>query len=177
MTMYPPESETVLMNEAEDWIARLGLQSHPEGGYFRETYRSADTLRQELLPPRYSSDRVCATAIYFLLKSGQVSKFHRLRSDELWCYHAGSPLTLHVIAHDGTLQTFALGTHLDNGEVPQVYIPQGVWFGATVALDHSYTLVSCLVAPGFEFEDFTLATYDQLVHMYPQHQVLIEQLT
>jgi predicted cupin superfamily sugar epimerase len=165
------------MKDAAFWIERLHLRPHPEGGYFRETYRSTDTLRQASLPSRYSSDHVCATAIYFLLRSGQVSKFHRLCSGELWCYHAGSPLSLYTIAADSTLNTYVLGTHIDNGEALQILIPQGVWFGATVIHEHSYTLVSCLVAPGFEFEDFELATYEQLVRVYPQHQAIINRLT
>jgi predicted cupin superfamily sugar epimerase len=177
VTRYITESGEDRVKDAAFWIEHLHLQPHPEGGYFRETYRSTDILRQALLPPRYSSDHACATAIYFLLESGQVSKFHRLRSDELWCYHAGSPLTLYAIAADNTLDTCVLGTHLDNGEAPQILIPQGLWFGAAVVSERSYTLASCLVAPGFEFEDFELATYEQLVRIYPQHQALIDRLT
>lgn len=159
------------------WINRLGLSPHPEGGYFRETYRSPLLLTHAHLPERYGSDRACATAIYFLLEGGQVSKFHRLRSDELWFHHAGSSLTLSLIEPDGAARQFALGQDIDNGEQPQLLLPRNRWFGASVNRENSYTLVSCVVAPGFDFEDFELATRDHLLSMYPQHQTTIEHLT
>jgi uncharacterized protein len=177
------------MNDAKDWITRLGLSSHPEGGYFRETYRAADLLKRSGLPSRYNSDRLSATAIYFLLGADDVSKFHRLRSDEVWCYHAGRPLALYVIEQDGSLQRFVLGIDLGKQQRPQVVIPHGAWFGAcgveaaseacaeSPTQSASYTLVSCVVAPGFEFEDFELATREHLLTAYPQHKALIEQLT
>jgi predicted cupin superfamily sugar epimerase len=157
------------------WISRLELTPHPEGGYFRETYRCLEVMKHAHLSE--SSDRACATAIYFLLNGNQVSKFHRLRSDELWCYHAGSPLTLHVIEPDGTAQQFFLGQDIDKSEYPQLIIQKNRWFGANVTQKNSYTLVSCIVAPGFDFEDFELATREQLLTIYPQHQEIIEQLT
>ena len=166
-----------MAKDAEYWITRLGLTPHPEGGYFEETYRSPVILPQSALPARYGADRRCATAIYFLLRSGQASKFHRLQSDELWCYHAGGALTLVVIGTDGALQRILLGATLDNGEQPQVLIKHGVWFGALVNAPNDYTLVSCLVAPGFEFADFELATPAQLLAAYPQHREIIERLT
>jgi predicted cupin superfamily sugar epimerase len=157
------------------WIRRLGLIPHPEGGYFRETYRCPEVIEHAHLSK--PSDRACATAIYFLLQGDQVSKFHRLRSDELWCYHAGSPLTLHVIDPDGTAQQFFLGQDLDKSEYPQLVIQKDRWFGANVTQKTSYTLVSCIVAPGFDFEDFELATREQLLSIYPQHQEIITLLT
>lgn len=165
------------MKEAHDWITHFHLAPHPEGGYFQQTYRSPDILARSGLPSRYDSERVSATAIYFLLESGDVSKFHRLRSDEVWCYHAGSPLMLYVLQSDGSLQTSILGIDLDKQECPQVVIPHGVWFGARVIEPASYTLMSCLVSPGFEYEDFELADRGQLLREYPQHKTLIEQLT
>jgi len=163
--------------DAEYWINHLGLTPHPEGGYFRETYRSPEMLLPAGLPARYSSVRVCSTAIYFLLKSGQVSKFHRLQSDEIWFYHAGIALTVYLIETDGTLCQILLGTALDKGEQPQVRIKHGVWFGANVNQENAYTLVSCTVAPGFDFDDFELATQGQLLSDYPQHKEIIEMLT
>ncbi len=166
-----------MKKNAEYWIENLELTPHPEGGYFRETYCSQEILKQESLPSRYSSDRAFVTAIYFLLKSDQVSKFHRLKSDEMWFYHAGSSLTLYLINTDGKLQHVQLGTDIDKGEQPQVLIKHGVWFGAKVNQEHSYTLISCTVAPGFDFEDFELATQRQLIADYPQHREIIELLT
>jgi predicted cupin superfamily sugar epimerase len=183
------EGTYIFMNEAKDWIRQLGLSSHPEGGYFRETYRSADLLRHSGLPSRYNSDRISATGIYFFLGAGDVSKFHRLRSDEVWCYHAGRPLMVYIIEPDGSLQRFVLGIDLGKQQRPQIVIPHGVWFGAcgveaeseadaeTQTQSALYTLVSCMVAPGFEFEDFELAAREDLLAAYPQHKDLIEQLT
>jgi predicted cupin superfamily sugar epimerase len=181
--IFSGAARQVVMQEARDWITRLHLTPHPEGGYFSEVYRSSDSIARAGLPARYPADRISATSIYFLLEAGDVSKFHRLLSDEIWCYHAGSPLTIYALEPGGTLRTFVLGICLDNHERPQVYIPHGTWFGARVnpaAPDEqacAYTLVSCLVAPGFEFDDFELASYEQLAGEYPQHQQLIEQLT
>jgi predicted cupin superfamily sugar epimerase len=163
--------------KAEYWIKKLGLCSHPEGGYFREMYRSQEIIPKKSLPARYPADRVFSTAIYFLLESHQVSKFHRLRSDEMWFYHAGSSLTLYIIEREGTLRQLQVGTDLDNGDQPQVFIEHGVWFGAKVNQENSYTLVSCAVTLGFDFEDFELATQGQLLADYPQHREIIESLT
>jgi predicted cupin superfamily sugar epimerase len=166
-----------MTKNAAYWINRLNLIPHPEGGYFQETYRCPETIKHTHLSEHYSSDRACATAIYFLLEGAQVSKFHRLRSDELWCYHAGSPLTLHVITPDGAARQLLLGQELENDQRPQVLIEHGQWFGARIIQDASYTLVSCIVTPGFDFGDFELATCEQLLSVHPQHQALIELLT
>jgi predicted cupin superfamily sugar epimerase len=162
---------------AEYWITNLELTPHPEGGYFRETYRSAETIHKESLPDRYPADRVFSTAIYFLLESHQVSTFHRLQSDEIWFYHAGSALTVYVIDTGGTLHTMLLGKDVEKGEYPQLIVNRGVWFGAKVNQNNTYTLVSCTVAPGFEFEDFELASQEQLRAEYPEHKAIIEMLT
>lgn len=163
--------------EATYWITRLHLTAHPEGGYFRQTYYSPDIISAAALPDRYQANRAVATAIYFLVAAPQVSKFHRLRSDELWLYHAGYPLTISAITPEGGLRQFILGLDLDNGAVPQVCISQGWWFGAAVNDPQGYTLVSCIVAPGFDFADFELADRAQLVSAYPQHHTMIHRLT
>lgn len=162
---------------AQTWITRLGLTPHPEGGYFRETYRSAQIIAKTALPERYHANRTTATSIYFLLAAPQVSKLHRLRSDELWFYHVGSPLTIVLITPDGMLSQYVLGLDLDKHETLHVCIPQGSWLGAYGQQEHAYTLVSCVVAPGFEFEDFELAQRDQLITMYPQYHDVITMLT
>ncbi len=167
------------MKDAAYWITQLRLSPHPEGGHFGETYRSEDTLPPSGLPARYSAPRACATAIYFLLESGDVSKFHRLQSDEVWFYHAGSPLAIYMLAPDGSVQRTVLGLNLDNHECPQLSIPHGVWFAARIETEQASvcTLVSCVVAPGFQFDDFELATRAQLLATYPQHDALIAQFT
>jgi predicted cupin superfamily sugar epimerase len=159
------------------WIARLGLEPHPEGGYFVETYQSPDVLQKSGLPGRYTADRFSAKLIYFLLPADQVSKFHRLKCEEIWCYHWGASLTLSLIALDGTLQHVHLGPDWENGEHFHASIPHGVWFGAKVNPPGAYALVSCVTVPGFEFADFELADRQQLLQEYPQHAQIIELLT
>ena len=146
------------MKTAQDWIELLGLVKHPEGGYYRETYRSAATV----------GARAVSTAIYFLLPAGEVSSLHRIKSDELWHFYAGNPLTIHIIA--GRCSTIAL-----NADNPQTVVPAGNWFGATV--ETGFALVGCTVAPGFDFCDFEMASRPALLAAYPQHRRIIERLT
>jgi predicted cupin superfamily sugar epimerase len=162
--------------EAQRWIEALRLQPHPEGGYYREVYRSSQRLLGCCLF-QHEGPRVAATAIYFLLPGEQFSALHRLRSDEIWHFYAGSPLTIHVIDPQGNLSQLKLGKDIENGESFQVVVPAGCWFGATVDEPDGYTLVGCTVAPGFEFEDFELGSRQQLIEQYPQHRELIERLT
>ncbi len=144
----------ISMKDSDYWIERLGLIEHPEGGYFRETFKSSDVMNMDALPDRYTGDRTASTAIFFLLKSGQVSLFHRLKSDEVWHFYTGSPLILHVLDPDKGYQQKYLGSDLENGQSFQIIIESGKWFGGTVLHENSYTLVGCTVAPGFEFVDF-----------------------
>lgn len=142
------------------WIETLGLAPHPEGGYFRETYRSA-----------------FSTAIYFLLSGGEVATLHRLTSDELWHFHAGATLTLHVLHPSGRLAEVRLGRRAEQGERLQAVVPAGAWFGASLDDARGYALVGCTTAPAFRFEDFELGRRDELVPRYPEHRALIERLT
>ena len=159
------------------WIRTLQLTSHPEGGYFKETYRSSDQIEAAALPERYQDTRPCSAAIYFLLPGDQVSKFHRLKCDEVWCYHLGESLTLYLIDASGSLQRIQLGPRADNGEQMQVLIPHNVWFGAKVNKKNAFSLISCLTTPAFDFDDFELAERESLLQSYPQHRDIIEMLT
>jgi predicted cupin superfamily sugar epimerase len=168
---------------ADDWIERLRLEKHPEGGWFRETYRSVESLPDVALPSRFTVTHPLSTAIYFLLHRGEFSALHRLKADEVWHFYAGSPLTLHVIAPDGALSGIALGCTASPGSGPgtsfQAVVPAGHWFGATLeggSVD-AFALVGCTVAPGFVFEDFELAGRADLIARFPQHRALIERLT
>lgn len=163
--------------DADYWIGKLGLTPHPEGGYFAETYRSADQLPAHCLPGRYDSPRACSTAIYFLLRGRQVSALHRLRSDEIWHYHAGSGGRIVLISPDAHLQELRIGPDAEAGEAFQVLMPAGWWFGASVNDPASFLLVGCTVAPGFSFEDFELGRRADLLAEFPQHRRVIEQLT
>lgn len=163
------------MPNAAFWIQHLGLEPHPEGGYYRQTYRSAETVSN--LPPRYGGPRAFSTAIYFLLEQPQVSAFHRIASDEVWHFYQGDPLTVWMISPEGELSTLHLGPQPEAGQVFQGVVPAGYWFAATLAPSGRYALVGCTVAPGFEFADFELGQRERLVHLYPQHAELIRRLT
>ena len=159
------------------WIEKLNLQQHPEGGCFREIYRSEETIKQHALPERFDGDRSIATSIYFLLRSSEISAFHRIRSDELWHFYTGSSLTIHVINRAGDYSQVHLGRDFEKVEVFQAAIKRGVWFGATVNDPETFTLVGCTVAPGFDFHDFEMGERDKLIEKYPKHREIIEKLT
>lgn len=144
---------------ADEWIRSLNLTAHPEGGYYRESYRSSGLISESSLPNGMKGERCYGTAIYFLLRAGQVSRWHRIKSDELWFYHAGAPLEVIVLLNDGSERKLHLGLDIAAGQHPQVMVPAGCWFGSTIALGREdYSLVSCTVSPGFDFQDFQLAT-------------------
>ena len=163
--------------EAELWIDALGLSPHPEGGYFKEVYRSPEMSEPAGLPERYGEPRALGTSIYFLLRSEDVSKLHRLRSDEIWHFYAGTPLTLHILTPDGNYRTDLLGNDPGRGENLQVCVNRFHWFGATVNREESYSLVGCTMAPGFDFDDFELGEREELLSRYPEHEELISRLT
>jgi predicted cupin superfamily sugar epimerase len=159
---------------ARDWITRLGLIRHPEGGWYRETYRSRESIARAHLPARFDGDRAFSTAIYYLLESGDFSALHRIRQDEVWHSYDGSPLTLHLISPEGEYSTIALGR--ESG-TPQAVTPAGWLFAATVDDADSFSLAGCTVAPGFEFADFEMPSREELCRAYPRHRELIARLT
>ncbi|MFC2087394.1 cupin domain-containing protein [Bacteroidota bacterium] len=144
--------------KAEELIKILDLKEHPEGGYYKETFRSTEKLDKIFLPQRYGESRNFYSSIYYLLEKNQLSKFHRLKSDEIWAFHSGLPLYLHCINADSNqYELYQLGTDLEAGEIFQMMIPRNTWFCAEpVGDDFDYTLVSCIVSPGFDFSDFEL---------------------
>lgn len=156
-------------------IQALGLMRHPEGGYYRETYRSAEWLSVQGLPKRYRDRRVISTAIYYLLRRGDFSALHRIQSDEIWHFHSGAPLEIVMISKRGVFSSVRLGLNFKKGERPQILIPRGVWFGAAVAgaAKTNYTLTSCTVAPGFDFRDFEMARRSELLKKFPRHRLMI----
>jgi uncharacterized protein len=105
-----------------------------------------------------------------------VSHFHRLKSDELWYYHAGSPLTIHIINENGEYEEVKLGLNLDNGEVPQALVPKNSIFGSSVMDKDTFSLVGCMVSPGFEFQDFEMFTQAELLSKYPRYKEVIMKL-
>ncbi len=159
------------------WIENLKLEPHPEGGYFRQTYKADLLLPKNSLPAGFTGARAASTAIYFLLDKQNFSAFHRLRSDEIWHFYAGAPLVVHVIDGDGKYSTILLGTDLESGQVPQAVVRAGCWFASHVADWKSFALVGCTVAPGFDFDDFEMPQRQQLATLYPQQREVIERLT
>ena len=143
------------MSELPGWAENLDLAPHPEGGWYRETWRSDLTLGQPALPPEYTGPRSAGTAILFLLMPGQQSAWHTVRSAELWFHHRGSPLLLEVGAEQRGATTHLLGSDVIAGEQPQFVVPPGHWQRA-VPRDAEPALVSCVVVPGFDFADFAL---------------------
>jgi uncharacterized protein len=133
-------------NSAAAIIAALGLAPHPEGGWYRETFRAAT----------HAGVRSAVTAIHFLLDAGQMSHWHRVDADEIWCWHAGSALALGIAADPGASATWLrLGPDVVAGDAVQGVVPAGQWQAARA--DAGWALVSCIVAPGFDFAGFTLA--------------------
>ena len=162
---------------AKDWIAHLQLTPHPEGGFYREHYRSSELIARESLPARFGGDRHCSTSIYFLLTSSDISAFHRIKQDEIWHFYDGAPLTLHVIDTDGSYHSHVLGKDIATGAQPQLVIPAGCTFGAEVLAPDAFTLTGATVAPGFDFDDFEMPSRAALLSEYPQHQDIIQKLT
>jgi predicted cupin superfamily sugar epimerase len=172
----------MLAKDAAYWVRKLGLQPHPEGGYYRQTYQSDLVLAKQSLPAQFTGPRSAATAIYFLLEDGNFSAFHRLRSDEVWHFYAGGALVVHVIEAHGQYSKIRLGSDPEAGEVLQAVVKAGCWFASEMLAGgdserESFGLVGCTVSPGFDFEDFELCGRYQLVASYPQHQALIDRLT
>ena len=144
------------MSDLPDWAQRLDLSPHPEGGWFRETWRSEMTMPQSALPPDYAGARAAGTAILFLLMPGQQSAWHTVRSAEVWLYHRGSPLLLEFGAEQASAATHLLGGDIAAGEHPQLVVPPRHWQRARPRGDEP-SLVSCVVVPGFDYADFALA--------------------
>jgi predicted cupin superfamily sugar epimerase len=156
------------MPSQEQIIETLGLLPHPEGGFYKETYRSELTLEGQ--------ERELLTSIYFLLTSENISKFHRIKSDELWYFHAGSPLIVHTLGERGH-QQHHLGLDFSKGQQPFLWIPKDTIFGSTVLENNGFSLVSCAVAPGFDFRDFELFDRQTLLEAYPEQREIVERLT
>jgi uncharacterized protein len=166
-----------MTKDAKYWIQKLALEAHPEGGFYRQTYKADLVLPREALPPQFTGSRAASTAIYFLLQGKSFSAFHRLRSDELWHFYVGAPVLVHAIGETGEYSKILLGSDQDAGEVFQATVKAGCWFASHVKDGKSFALVGCTVAPGFDFDDFELAKREELTRLYPQHRELIEKFT
>lgn len=154
----------------QELIEKLNLQPHPEGGFYSETYRSEESLLTD------RGERNLTTAIFFLLRSQDVSHFHRIKSDELWFWHEGSPLSVHILGKNGH-EILKLGPVDELGSIPQQLVKANSIFGSTVDHPDSFALVSCVVAPGFDFRDFELFPTEELLALSPSHSDIIRKLT
>ena len=166
-----------IMQDAQYWIKKLFLKEHPEGGYYREVYRSGEFVDGIHLKDKRKGNRNLATSIYFLLKSSEKSLLHRLKSDETWYYHFGSPIHLYCFDAHANLTEVVLGPDLEKHECLQFTISEGTIFGGLVHGQNNYCLTGCMVSPGFSFDDFQLLSREYMLDKYPRHRETILKLT
>lgn len=167
-----------MKRDAEYYVKSLNLEIHPEGGAFREIYRSGASISESSLPSEFESgERNFSTAIYFLLKADEFSAFHRIRSDEVWHFYYGDPLEIIEINEEGVLKKTILGRSLEEGELFCHVVPANTWFASRVITGGEFALVGCTVSPGFDFRDFEMAERQKLIMEFPQHASIITELT
>ena len=150
---------------ADYWIKKLDLQPHPEGGYYKEMFRSRNEIYRE------SEIRKACTSIYYLIADNDYSAFHRLKSDELWYFHKGEPIFIHVINPQGVYQCIELSDS-DSGNL-QAVIPPDSWFAAELPGGTGFALTSCAVAPGFEFLEFEMGDDQLMINEFHEHRELL----
>ena len=163
--------------KAKEYIDKLQLKVHPEGGYFSEVYRSEELIKVNHLSERYNSSRSFSTSIYYMLEGNQFSSFHRLKSDELWHFYDGTALTIIVINEKGLLDKIRLGNDLNKRETFQTVIKKNSWFAAELIDKNSFALIGCTVSPGFDFDDFELGNRNDLVKEFPRYEEVIVKFT
>lgn len=146
--------------EIQEIVQKLDLKPHPEGGFYAETYRSPHS-----------------TAIYFLITPGNFSALHRIKSDELWHFYLGDPITLVEMNEQGDVKKTVIGSGIEKGETPQYVVPAGAWFGSFLNEGGKFALVGCTVSPAFEFKDFELGNREELLKRYPLAKDIITRLT
>ncbi len=162
---------------ADDFKRQLKLLQHPEGGYYREVYRSELSISSQALPTEFAGKRQICTSIYFLIEKGNFSAFHRIKSDETWHFYDGNALEVIEIQKDGTLKKTTVGRNINSGEQLQYTVKANTWFASRVKEGGIFSLVGCTVSPGFDFEDFEMANRKGLLEKYPQHKKEINALT
>ena len=167
----------MVLKTVHELVDLYKLERHPEGGFFKETYRSEGKIEGSLLPEGMSGSRSFATAIYFLIPEENKSCLHRILSDEIWHFYIGGSLTLVQIFQDGRLETTVLGADLDSGQKLQHVVPAGCWFGAYANSGAPYAFVGCTVSPGFDFLDFEMGEREHLIETYPHLASTIVQFT
>ena len=164
------------MTRIDQLIHHYKLEPHPEGGWYRQTYKSNELIAANALPKRFGADRAFSTAIYFLLDKENFSAFHKIKSDECWHFYAGDPLLIYIILQNGTLNIITLGNEFEKGESFQYVVPANCWFASRPAPGSEYCFMGCTVSPGFEFDDFELGGAGELASAFPQHATIINEL-
>lgn len=162
------------------YIQKLNLIKHPkEGGYFRETYRSPKVFSMDFNEGygSYGNVRSTCTIIYYLLDGHQISPFHKIKNDEIWSFYKGSSVNIFMITDDGDFLEIRLGDNLDKNEYLQYIIRGNTWFAAELNDKTSYSLMCCIVSPGFDYLDFELGKKNELLKKFPQHSILINKLS
>ncbi|MCF2140007.1 MAG: cupin domain-containing protein [Candidatus Lokiarchaeota archaeon] len=163
-------------SEVKIWIEKLSLTPYPEGGYYRESYRSSQIIPGNVYVPPRSENRVSATSIYFLLEGDQHSSWHRLNSDEIWYFHSGTTVIIHTFSQEGKYCRFFLDNQLQPNHYPQILISAGTIFGAELLDNSQYALMGCMVTPGFDFTDFSIISHQELLIKYPNLSTIILKL-
>ena len=158
-------------------IDKLNLQAHPEGGYYKEIYRSKGIIRTSSLSQDIKGERNYSTAIYFLLAKNQFSAFHKIKQDEIWHFYSGTTLLLHTINIKGEYKLIRIGQNLKNEEHFQYVVPAGTLFASEVEDKNSFSFCGCTVSPGFDFKDFQMPSRKDLIKSYPKHSEIIMKLT
>lgn len=177
VTQPPTEGSSTMDERIQRLIERFGLRPHPEGGFFRQVYRSSAQLQHPGVPSGHPATRAAGTLIYFLLAAPEFSAFHRVRwTDEIWHFYAGTPLELHLIHADGRYEMRVLSNELTHGE-PSSVVGAGTWQAARVAGGSGFSFCGCSVAPGFEFADFEMPPARELIEAHPEHRAVIRTLT
>jgi hypothetical protein len=153
--------------KAIELINRFNLQAHPEGGYFKEVYRSKGEIASANLGAEFDGNRNYCTSIYFLLTADKFSAFHKISQDEIWHFYTGTTLKLHMISPDGNYSFVLIGTNFNSTEIPQFTVPAHYYFAAEVLEKDSFSFVGCTVLPNCK----------QLTKKFPEHSKIIERLT
>ena len=165
------------MITAQQLIQQYSLQQHPEGGWYKETYKSNELVPVSALPHRFGADRFFSTAIYFLLEQGEFSAFHRIKSDECWHFYAGDPLSLYVLDERGEMKVTQLGKAIGNEQLFQFVVPANCWFASRPSAGSSFSFVGCTVSPGFDFADFEMGNGEVLSKLCPEYEITIRELS
>lgn len=156
----------------QNLVKTFNLIPHPEGGYYRETYRSHSKIQTCCLDQDFPATRNTSSAIYFMLQGENFSAFHRIKSDEIWHHYHGVTVDIHILKKDGSYECKKLGLFGGNAQ-PMQYVEKGDWFASSCGKP-GVALLGCTVAPGFDFADFEMAQKDNLLKTYPKHREVIE---